>query len=447
MQRRTATVQDQAPKKRHASNPQPVSVQTPQKRSKHYPPCEYIAVPEKAPDSAQKTPVAHRKSIGPTPQRNGHVLGLFDLLTPSTSFRTPSKRQFLAQLPTNVVGTPSRVESKLDDAEQSKSPRSVGRWNRSPPSASKTTYLASFLTPATRRIADVCSTPEATEPIPILRFGDTPAFLRRDSQGFSQSQQIRGGGHQDEEDASSWSPVAVRVMRPKPGGRGLSALVKGLRDMEEAKLDDELEMLREMEGGEGDGQESQIIHTSKVCVDDSQVADMPLGPDGAAQSESEDLEAAKTEGKDRNGRPLKVWKKKGQKRTTRRVTIKPNTAKWKPEPEWKGGKEDESEEEVIAVEETQFVGPALTAHSEDGADHFQTDDEYTGKAASTVGSQKHPRVKKAEQAEKPKDMRKEPPKEMKKKVVNAAAHTNYRALKIRNKNSKGKGTGRFGRRR
>lgn len=34
---------------------------------------------------------------------------------------------------------------------------------------------------------------------------------------------------------------------PKPAGRGLSALVKGLRDMEDEKLDEELEMLREME--------------------------------------------------------------------------------------------------------------------------------------------------------------------------------------------------------
>ncbi|KAL8682089.1 MAG: hypothetical protein Q9224_006808, partial [Gallowayella concinna] len=384
--------------------------------------------------------------------KNGRVLGLFDLLTPSSSFRTPSKRQFLATLPPNVVGTPSRVEAKLNNNDDKipKSPCLSGRRSKSPPSASKTTYLASFLTPSTRRIADVSNTPGAADPVSVLRFDDTPAFLRRHSQNYSQSRQVEGGGDQDEEDASSWSPVAVRVMRPKPAGRGLSALVKGLRDMEEAKLDDELEMLREMEGGEGDDQESQVKNTPQVCVEDSQAPDMPLGPDGEGQSDSEDSEALRLEGKDRSGRPLKVWKKKGQKRTTRRVTMRPNTAKWKPEPEWKGGKEHESEEETIAVEETQFVTATQAAHLEDIADDLRTDDEHVGAGASDEDrSRSHTSVKaaKASLTGKPKDMRTEPQQEKKKKVVNAAAHTNYRALKIRNKNSKGKGSGRFGRRR
>ncbi|KAL8812356.1 MAG: hypothetical protein Q9200_001082 [Gallowayella weberi] len=441
-----------APRKRHASNHPPASAHTPQKRSKHlHSSHEHAEISQdQAPGSAQKTPVAHRISIGPTPQRNGRVLGLFDLLTPSSSFRTPSKRQSLAPLPPNVVGTPSKVESKLNDDGRPTLPCSSGMRRRSPPGASKTTYQASFLTPSTRRIADVGNTPVAANSVSNLRFDDTPAFLRRHSQNFLQSQKIGGGGNQDEEDASSWSPVAIRVMRPKPAGRGLSALVKGLRDMEEAKLDDELEMLREMEGGGGVDQESQVKHIPQVCVGDSQAPDMPLGADGEGQSESEDMEALEMEGKDRSGRPLKIWKKKGQKRTTRRVTMRPNTAKWKPEPEWKGGKEQESEEEVIAVKETQLATPAQAAHLEDDADDLQMDEEYVGVDASDEDpprSHASAKTAKAKQAGKPKDIRTEPPQKKKKKVVNAAAHTNYRALKIRNKNSKGKGSGRFVRRR
>ncbi|KAL8732138.1 MAG: hypothetical protein Q9166_002885 [cf. Caloplaca sp. 2 TL-2023] len=442
-------VQEQTPKKRHALKAQSWSTQTPQKQPKHvHSPHDNAVVPNQDIDSAQESPIAHRKSIGPTPQRNGRVLGLFDLLTPSSSIRTPSKRQCLASLPPNIVGTPLRTKSNLDVDEQPTSVCSLGKRSRSPPSASKTTYLASFLTPSTRRIADVGHTPEAMSPVSVLRFDDTPAFLRRDSQKFLQSQQTRGEGNQDENNASSWSPVAVRVMRPKPAGRGLSALVKGLRDMEEAKLDDELGMLREMEGGGGDGCSVQVNDDPGVCVEDSQVPDMPLGPDGEGENESNDLYALEKEGKDRSGRPLRVWKKKGQKRTTRRVTIKPNSAKWKPEPEWKGGREADSEEEVIAIEETQFALPAEAAFAEDGVDSFQTDDNLVAEGTSNGGSTEYQtNAKEAKQLGRPKTTHKDTPMEKKRKVVNAAAHTNYRALKIRNKKSKAQGSGRFGRRR
>lgn len=218
--------------------------------------------------------------------------------------------------------------------------------------------------------------------------------------------------------------------------------------MEEAKLDEELDMLREMEDGDDIGQISRAKDAPKVCVEDSQVPDMPLGPDGQGDSESEDLEALKAEGKDRMGRPLKVWKKKGQKRTTRRVTIKPNIAKWKPEPEWKGGKEGESEEEVAAVEETQSIPAAPVAEADKNAEELQTDNNYIGEAASDEGEpQDQKRTEEAKPRGRPEKAQKELPKERKKKKISATAHANFRALKIKNKNSKAKGRGRFGRRR
>lgn len=398
-------------------------------------------IPEQAIASPGNTPASHRKAIGPTPQKNGLVLGLFDLLTPSSSFHTPSKRKSLASLPVNVVGTPSKQTSQGRHASEEQPASSIKRRSRSPPSSSKRTYLASFLTPSTRRVVGVDKTPRTTMSVSKLRFDDTPVFLRRDSQCFTQSQIAGQEDNENKEDASSWSPVAVRIMRPKPAGRALSALVIGLRDMEEAKLDDDLEMLREMESGNAHTAESQTRPVPELCVEDSQVPDMPLGPDGQGGSDSEDLEALEAEGKDRKGKPLKAWKKKGQKRTTRRVTIKPNTAKWKPEPEWKGGKDEESEGEVIAVEETQLITTANVTEAGAQAENLQTDAYYDTEDASDKGElQSQIKTKEANQ--------KAPPTAKKnKKPVNAVAHANFRALKIKNKNSKAKGRGKFGRRR
>ncbi|KAL8739254.1 MAG: hypothetical protein Q9181_000145 [Wetmoreana brouardii] len=439
-------------KKRHATKPPPAAAQTPHKRSKHLPfPQHENVIPEQAPESAENTPVPPCKIIGPTPQKNGRILGLFDLLTPSSTFRTPSKRQSLAQLPSNVVGTPSRTDkAKVEEEEEHrKLVNSTRKRSKSPPSASKRSYLASFLTPSTRRIADVGNTPEASKPVSALRFDDTPAFLRRDGQQFSQSQHVGEGHREDAENAFFWSPVAVRVIRPKPAGRGLSALVKGLREMEEAKLDEELEMLRDVEAGEGHAHETQKKDASRV-YEDSQVLDMPLGPDGQGESEGKDPEAMKKEGMDRNGKPLKIWKKKGQKRTTRRVTIKPNTAKWKPEPEWKGGKEVESDEEVVAVEETQSVTGAQGAGPEDEVEGLDTDEYHASEGVSDDDipqDEVNVSAKAGKQRGRPKKVRSEPPKERKRKAVSATAHANFRALKLKNKHSKAKGHGRFGRRR
>lgn len=443
------------------------STRTPRKkqRSKHLqPPPPQGETVEENPSPAQDTPVPHRDFIGPTPQKNGRVLGLFDLLTPSSTWRTPSKRQSLAPLPENVVGTPSRARTLVaaakreggnDAAEVTPVTSQKRKRSRSPVSASKRAYLNTFLTPSTRRFcSDVGNTPDGTKPVSALNFGDTPAFLKRDSQCFEPRQRAGGGANGDDaEDSFSWSPVAVRrPMRPKPVMRGLSALVKGLREMEDAKLDDEMEMLREMEGAGQEHKQSQSKKAPKICVKDSQAPDMPLGPDGQGWSEDDDddVNALKADGMDRNGKPLKVWKKKGQKRTTRRVMIRPNTAKWKPEPAWKGGREVDSEDEVVAVEETQLVPHGQAKAAADEIDDLQTDDEYV--SAGLVDGDDAPKSQSTTKGGKEKGRSKQsagsqPPKEKKKKAVSATAHTNFRALKIKNKQSKGKGRGRFGRRR
>lgn len=263
--------------------------------------------------------------------------------------------------------------------------------------------------------------------------GETPEFLRRDSQraAFPSYPPV---GSQAGGDAVSWSPVKVR-MPVKPAGRGLSALVKGLRGMQDEALDEDLDIMNELEAEQagGDGH-TQTLKQPKLLVRDSQM-EMPLGPDGEGDL-SNDEEESKTEGRGRDGKPLKVWKKKGQKRSTRRVNMKPTAGKWKPEPAWEGGKESEDD---LAVQETQVgdaiipVGSDAEGDGADGQDHGWDgmEDGVEGRNIAAVDPEAAPAA---------------PPK-AKKKKVSATAHANFRALKIKNKQSKGKRGGKFGRRR
>lgn len=99
---------------------------------------------------------------------------------------------------------------------------------------------------------------------------------------------------------------------------------------------------------------------------------MPLGPDGGGDSEDSEIEE---EGKGRDGRPLKTWKRKGQKRTTRRVLMKPNVAKWKPEPAWKGEAESEDDGHQAVVEEIQATMQGPKGDEDDYEDELATDHE------------------------------------------------------------------------
>lgn len=95
--------------------------------------------------------------------------------------------------------------------------------------------------------------------------------------------------------------------------RSLSSMIQGMRKQEDDRLDEEMEMMREMENGDDDQEHPKPV----VQVEDSQVV-MPLGPDQAIESE-ESEEEEKDAGVFR-----KPWKKKGLKRQTKRVISKFN---------------------------------------------------------------------------------------------------------------------------
>ena len=328
----------------------------------------------------------------------------------------------------------------------------MGGTQKLPGSASKGDGLGTVFTPASHRVgkAKASSTPVSGSGVRKLKFDDTPAFLRRDSQRAAASLASLGAENGDDLDGKSaaWSPVmprrAGKLHRPA-AGRGLSALVQGLRDMEDSRLDEDLDMLREMEGGStfesfASKMNNQVktAQPLKILVGDSQVPDMPLGPDGAVESEEED---DKDEGKTRDGKPLKVWRKKGQKRTTRAAKIKPSAAKWKPEPAWKGGVEPEEDEKAIqvAVEETQVTDRAV--NRDEGAERMDAnddnDDEYAADPIANAGSDDmeaqmaswRKQKKDAKQANA--DGKKEGIVQKVKKKISTTAHANFRALKLR----------------
>ena len=208
-------------------------------------------------------------------------------------------------------------------------------------------------------------------------------------------------------------------------------------------LDDDLDVLREMEADQADVHsptqaQIQPPKRPKLLVQDSQL-EMPPGADGENEN-SEDEELAK-EDVGRGGKPQKVWKKKGQKRSTRRVIIKPTTAKWQPEKAWELGEGEF--DDVVGVKETQHEEIAAIAEENLELEHDETrvdaemcaDDHKTLEEAKASNRKGHSQNTKAKMKDK----------EVKK--ISATANPNFRALKIKNKQSKGKRGARFSKKR
>ena len=426
------------PSKRRRISPQPQpqrqrepSIQTPQKRVKKLfvSDASFLALNPFALTAADETPKKQLKSIGPTPQKNGQVLGLFDLLSPASVTRTPPKRPALQSLASNVVASPSRlaVEGSVADRGQLLS------------SASKHGDLPLFLTPSKQRCGELNENAGLGIPISKTQPDSTPAFLRRDSQPLSRPQD-------NPHDGPAWSPTTVRI-RPTPLGRSISALAKGLRDLEDSRLDDELALLRDMEN-DTETSTNTKIKPQRTVVEDSQIIEMPLGRDGHEDSETEQDKVANAEEIHHKGNPQKVWKKKGQKRTTRKVTMKPSSARWKPEPEWSVGHRDDEDRKIAAVAEIELCENSPSVSKAECTQDKGVNDERQSRENQEFNQR--PGSKTRERTSEPMlgqaKMRKTQGGERGRKI-NSTAHTNFRALRIKNKHSKGKRGSKFGRRR
>ncbi|KAL9044801.1 MAG: hypothetical protein Q9214_002090 [Letrouitia sp. 1 TL-2023] len=378
------------------------------------------------------TPKKHRMSIGPTPQKNGRVLGLFDLLSPSSIKRTPSKKPVLQQVDPNIITTPSKRPNPEQSGINVESSPAL-KDQKSPLNASKR-CLSSFLTPSVSRSSIFDENDVSKGSVPDLQLERTPVFLQRHNQLALHGQQCT-----DEDD--KWPPIAF-LTGSKPAGRGLSTLVKGLRDMEDRYLDEEMELQREIEN-ELDSQSVGHFTTPITIVKDSQVAEMPLGPDGGAESDVADDDDVEIQGKDFNDRLLTA-RKRGQKRKTKKVVMKPCNVKWKPEPEWKAVQGEDKQGTADTVE-TQVDEVALRRCYTGNVANLEPDDRDSCHEQHGHGHENlcHEQL---DLSDKRANLERKSAGTKRKKKVSSTAYANFRALKIRKRPANGRDV-KYGRRR
>ncbi|KAK5023599.1 hypothetical protein LTS07_009107 [Exophiala sideris] len=473
-------------------------------------------------------------TIGPTPRRDGTVLGIFDMLPPSGSGRssqtTPSSRKRKRDAVLDGEGgailaqTPSQRRSQRTDTYLATTPGSrttpgQRKHSKTPVSESKRFMLDHFFTtPSAVRFSSFVqddsntTTPPAHTKTPLRdallgllpatgsQAADTapdatPPYLKRSFSFKERLLSASGSGSRPPSSSSKkgiMSPSKTRTgprtlrhvqFAPKPLSQMIAELesqkneTRQVADRNDNEVedddDDDLEALREMEATE-----------VNVLVDDSQ-----LGADI---------------GNDAPQEPTTVWKKKGQKRTTRRVIMRP--VKWKPAAsktmaeEAEDDSEDElaldnaqadeledEEEDVSRVEETQLIHAHVNASDELDADsdidyliaEAEAEQDYAGAGAGLARSDDGhedddeflPELADLESAprtgrlsggkSKPGPSKGASEKSSSKKIKtkdgkedgsntrminpNAYSHMNFKSLKIKNKNSKAKGRGRFGR--
>ncbi|KAK3077529.1 hypothetical protein LTS18_009997, partial [Coniosporium uncinatum] len=365
-------------------------------------PTDAAATPTFATPSSNRTIASpfHRPTmIGPTPQKDGQVLGLFDLLP----VETPSKRQPLGVIHGNVLMTPSKNHEDtagVSSAEKTK-------FSRTPISIGKRFLLDSFVTPQKRRKIAEEGTPSST----AKRIA-APAFLRRDTAPLAALLE------------EAESPEQVRPRKKRGLVRSLSSMIQGMRKLEEEKYDEDEEALREMEE-EAAGIVPAIkpAKPAKVLVEDSQAA-MALGPDGAGLSDEEDL------GEEGKQQPTRVWKKKGLKRQTKRTNMRPVQMQARPTLSENVGDEADFADEATVAETQASKDPATNSDNDADTDAEPHGDDSD--ASEPSAREKKKKVAKLKEADA------KPTKEKKPRKISATAHANYRALKIKNKNSKGK---------
>lgn len=315
-----------------------------------------------------------RLFVGPTPQKDGLALSLFDVLplveTPSRRgrathsnyniiartalapmhdnavFVTPSKR------PTSASASTCASASRLSYHPTAcpASPSTTHKHSRTPQTPGTRNFLSSFVTPSKRPVDPGAPSPgtlhadrRATSPSLFA----TPAFLRRDSRRLSLSEDDAAAGEDDSTAAATVTCVAGVVGTPPTSTRlprrtaalkrrsfcrSLSSLIAEARAAEEARFEDEVAAMREVEqecpeeGGSAAAaapaairrlaNEARVPHVEPEDVVPETRAGL-LGPDGVAAEIEAD--AASSAGEERGAGRARAWKKRGAKRQHRKV--------------------------------------------------------------------------------------------------------------------------------
>ncbi|EFE39794.1 conserved hypothetical protein [Trichophyton verrucosum HKI 0517] len=349
-----------------------------------------------------RDPLPLYEAIGPTPQRDGKALGLFDLLG-SPAQKTPrASRQSVVNdnAHGNGVGvaqTPSR-KGKVPGTPSSRGTPATARRLRyasTPLSSARKFYLASFFATPT---ANRCTTiPEEEEDNNAAGgaglTSETPSFLRRKNIFSPRAKNNVPTLH-------SPGPVAVR-MPQKLFGKGISSFARRLQEQNTEKKE-----------GVDEQSEDRVEETQIFSDQDQEVNNEDNGDGDVHKSPS---------------KTHKTYKKKGQKRTTKLSRLKPSRTKPAAQPLWESLVE-ESEDELAAAE----TGAPPVEQDDGSSDDPDGDEAYIPK-----NHEKNPR--------KPVKSVSKTAAEKKPRKIKAEAHANYRSLKIRSRGGQ-KGGGRFGRR-
>ena len=465
-------------------------IQTPRKVQQYSTSAPNISTGSETPSAAtmnQEPAPVLPSYISPTPQKDGRVLGLFDLLgrtpsasvvkssgdAPSMAAATPSKHRDATplQVPLNTDGmTPTT-------ARFAHTPRSAVKHHAS--DAGIPTPLRErndrgnsnnqllFKTPSTNRVSkDTASTPKSA----------TPSFLRRrnapDYKGA-----LLGTMDEDEENEESgvngvagtggWKKRLSALRLPRklvPVGKGLSSVVAGLRKMEDEMFAEEEAAAREMEREEAEkrkqaqaqqaedqaqSQPQQTAVAPSAEVPDSQTIEKLLEeekPAGGRLLSGFDDEAAldsPDELGDDQSQQTRVWKKKGQKRQTRLVRMRPTrvrrpTAQTVIPP----GEEDDDEDDDELVPETQAQASGGNPEVEDGlrSDEEGSDEAFEESESENDEEEEDGKKKKKGKKAAAGDTTTGKDEDIVKKAVRkvkATAHANFRRLKLRNSGAKG----------
>jgi DNA replication regulator SLD2 len=379
-----------------------------------------------SPQSVRKFLASDQKIIGPTPQKDGLVLGLFD----SFSVKRSTGKAKLHTL----QATPSK--SLLFSPSVKKDPALFLS-----PSANK---ISSLLTPLKRKREDA----EGGTPF------KTPDFLKRSFSLHTKSKPSNralteevDANLKDDNDVDDhfFSPQVAPHKRL--AGRRFSAIFAGLKKIEEDRMDEELDMLREAEEEEFRAMSKpkpknvEVVPETQVIAEpiEEQEIDLSLEAEGHKEPESAPpmfepfdpnaLEIpsspvssdSEPDGNTRRmGPQRKSWKKKGQKRTTKRVNMKaiPRAAP-----------------STSASSKLALAGrdPGDGIFDIPASDDVNEEDELNTDTHKVTTQKPKLKEKAASGLQKAK------------RKISATAHANFRRLKIRSKNAAG-GRGRFGRR-
>ncbi|KHJ32959.1 putative dna replication regulator sld2 [Erysiphe necator] len=271
-------------------------------------------------------------SVGPTPQKEGQVLGLFDLLSDSESNVFRNIQKDVDPRNSNVITinnqkTPPRSQEKKDQTALDK--------NLTPASSSKRRRLDAFSTPSKNSRSEIY---QGVTPLSVSKLNfSTPLFLRRENSTTRQPLDV------EDFENYSFSPQKIRCMKRKPPIRGLSSFLADLRESQDENLDQELELLREIEADEINMIRRKPVASATALEptpkDAESLADHPkISFSQAGDNDSpfcnKSAMLVKSNIKDQpvsqnmvDDQPSVVYKKKGQKRTTRLVKMRPTRSK------------------------------------------------------------------------------------------------------------------------